>query len=174
MRLLLVTVAISACVLSAAETGEAMFSRHCAPCHGLNGEGGRGPALAVRQLPRAPDDAVLAAIIHDGIPGTGMPGTRMTAEQYVALVAWVRGLGRRPAPALVRGPRERRADLPAPRVANNATPQVGAAAAQGRTLTLDRRAAQSSAPCAGNRHSRSGNRGAGQLRGLSPDDLHAR
>jgi cytochrome c oxidase cbb3-type subunit 3 len=100
MRQLLVTIAISACVLSAADTGELMFRRHCAPCHGVNGEGGRGPALAVRQLPRAPDDTVLAAIIHDGIPGTGMPGTRMTAEQYVGLVAWVRGLGRRPAPAV--------------------------------------------------------------------------
>ena len=88
----------------AADSGEALFQRHCAPCHGPKGDGGRGSNLAVRRLPRAPDDAALAAIITLGIPGTQMPGTRMTAEENAQLVAYVRGLGRT-APVAVAGDR---------------------------------------------------------------------
>ena len=80
--------------LWAAGAGEALFRTHCAPCHGPKGEGGRGADLAVRRLPRAPDDAALSAIITTGIPGTQMPATRMTAEENAALVAYVRSLGR--------------------------------------------------------------------------------
>lgn len=78
----------------AAGAGETLFLTHCAPCHGAQGEGGRGAKLAVRRLPRAPDDAALAALIATGIPGTQMPATRMTAEESSALVAYVRSLGR--------------------------------------------------------------------------------
>jgi cytochrome c oxidase cbb3-type subunit III len=80
--------------LWAAGTGETLFLTHCAPCHGAHGEGGRGAKLAVRRLPRAPDDAALAAIVATGIPGTQMPATRMTADESMALVAYVRSLGR--------------------------------------------------------------------------------
>lgn len=73
---------------------EALFLTHCAPCHGAKGDGGRGANLAVRRLLHAPDDAALSAVIRDGIPGTQMPGTRMTADENLALVAYVRGLGR--------------------------------------------------------------------------------
>lgn len=78
----------------AAESGEAIFHTYCAPCHGANGEGGRGANLRARRLAHAPDDAALAAVIANGIPGTQMPATRMTAEESAALVAYVRGLGR--------------------------------------------------------------------------------
>jgi cytochrome c oxidase cbb3-type subunit III len=81
-------------VLCAAETGEKLFQTYCAPCHGTKGEGGRGANLAVRKLPRAPDDAALASIIATGIPGTQMPATRMSAEDSAALVRFVRSLGR--------------------------------------------------------------------------------
>jgi cytochrome c oxidase cbb3-type subunit 3 len=77
----------------AANTGETLFRTHCAPCHGPKGDGGRGSNLAVRNLPRAPDDAALALIITLGIPGTQMPGTRMTEEENRQLVAYVRILG---------------------------------------------------------------------------------
>jgi len=83
--------------LLAADTGEALFRTHCAPCHGPQGNGGRGSNLAVRNLPRAPDDAALSAIIALGIPGTQMPGTRMTGDENRQLVAYVRALGRTPA-----------------------------------------------------------------------------
>jgi putative heme-binding domain-containing protein len=82
--------------LRSADT-EALFQRHCAPCHGPTGEGGRGPQLAVKTLPRAPDDAALSSIITLGIPGTQMPGTRMTADENAHLAAYVRGLGRKSA-----------------------------------------------------------------------------
>jgi mono/diheme cytochrome c family protein len=87
-----------------AATGEALFQTHCAPCHGAKGSGGRGANLAVGRLPRAPDDAALAAIITNGIPGTQMPATRMTAEELAQLVTHVRSLGRAQA-ALVPGDR---------------------------------------------------------------------
>src|ERR1700686_1264704 len=78
---------------SAADLGETLFQTNCAPCHGPKGDGGKGSNLAVRRLPRAPDDAALAAIIATGIPGTPMPGTRMTAAESELLVAFVRSLG---------------------------------------------------------------------------------
>ena len=89
---LLILVAES--VLLGAETGEALFRTHCAPCHGAKGDGGRGANLAVRKLPRAADDAALGNIINLGIPGTAMPPTRMTDAERTQLVAYVRGLGR--------------------------------------------------------------------------------
>jgi putative heme-binding domain-containing protein len=84
-----------ACALLAADTGPNLFRIHCAPCHGLNGEGGRGPSLAVRRLQHAPDDDELSKAIAQGFPGTQMPGTRMTADENRDLVAYVRSIGRR-------------------------------------------------------------------------------
>jgi cytochrome c oxidase cbb3-type subunit III len=55
---------------------------------------GRAPYLTVLKLPRAPDDAALAQVISLGIPGTQMPGTRMTADENRQLVAYIRRLGR--------------------------------------------------------------------------------
>jgi putative heme-binding domain-containing protein len=81
-------------------TGERQFRIACSPCHGARGEGGRGPSLAVAKLPRAPDDATLSAIITTGIPGTQMPGTRMTADERQQLVSYVRDLGRVRMPAV--------------------------------------------------------------------------
>ena len=86
----------------AAESGEAIFRTYCAPCHGTDGEGGRGANLRARRLAHAPDDAALSAVITNGIPGTQMPATRMTPAENEALVAYVRGLGRSQ-PAAVAG-----------------------------------------------------------------------
>jgi cytochrome c oxidase cbb3-type subunit III len=76
-----------------ADSGADLFREHCSPCHGTRGEGGRGANLAVRRLPRAPDDATLGAIIAQGIPGTEMPVTRMTDQERGELIAYVRSLG---------------------------------------------------------------------------------
>ncbi len=94
MRAIIAWILLLPSALLAAETGEKLFQTHCAPCHGPKGEGGRGANLAVRKLPRAPDDAALAAIIATGIPGTQMPATRMTAEESAQLVRFVRSLGK--------------------------------------------------------------------------------
>jgi cytochrome c oxidase cbb3-type subunit III len=94
MRIVVGWLALGACALWGDDRGESLFRMHCAPCHGIHGEGGRGPSLAVPKLPRAPDDDALANVISLGIPGTQMPGTRMTADENRQLVAYVRGLGR--------------------------------------------------------------------------------
>jgi len=82
------------CVRLLQATGAELFQTHCAPCHGAKGDGGRGSNLAQPKLPRAPDDAALSSIIALGIPGTQMPGTRMTDEENHSLVAYVRSLGK--------------------------------------------------------------------------------
>jgi cytochrome c oxidase cbb3-type subunit III len=84
----------SGCLLWAGDSGDHLFRIHCAPCHGIDGSGGRGPSLATRRLLHAPDDAALSRLIALGIPGTQMPGTRMTADENGQLVAYIRGLYR--------------------------------------------------------------------------------
>lgn len=79
--------------LAADPNGPQQFAISCAPCHGAQGEGGRGPTLAAARLPRAPDDVALASIIASGIPGTQMPGTRMTDDERHALIQFIRNLG---------------------------------------------------------------------------------
>jgi cytochrome c oxidase cbb3-type subunit III len=75
--------------------GQKLFEVQCALCHGLNGEGGRGPLLAQLKLWRAPDDAALFHVIHDGVPGTEMPGAdAMSDHEVLQVAAFVRSLGR--------------------------------------------------------------------------------
>lgn len=79
------------------DVGQRLFASHCAPCHGNRGEGGIGATLATPQLLHAPDPSdneSLRAVIVLGLPGTGMPPTRMTVDESQALVRYVRALGR--------------------------------------------------------------------------------
>jgi len=93
--MLLVSALVFLCPVShAVDIGERLFLAHCAPCHGNRGDGGIGANLAAPQLLHAPDDEALSAVIVAGIPGTGMPPTRLTAEEQRALIEYVRGLGR--------------------------------------------------------------------------------
>ena len=79
--------------LAATDSAEFLFVAHCSSCHGLRGEGGRGPRLSLPRLQKATDDASLSAIITNGVPGGAMPGTRMTPEENRQLVGYVRHLG---------------------------------------------------------------------------------
>jgi putative heme-binding domain-containing protein len=76
--------------------GEAVYKALCSNCHGISGEGARGPALAVAKLRRAPDDRVLGMIIRSGIPNSEMPPTRISDRDLAALVEHLRVLRRRP------------------------------------------------------------------------------
>jgi cytochrome c oxidase cbb3-type subunit 3 len=77
--------------------GEKLFEHHCALCHGLKGEGGRGPMLTRAKLARAPDDAALLKVIEDGIRGTEMPGAGAMSDREMRLTAaYVRSLGKVP------------------------------------------------------------------------------
>ncbi|MBI3683766.1 MAG: c-type cytochrome [Acidobacteria bacterium] len=82
------------CALAAAESPEALFTSHCAGCHGPKGNGGKGANLAVPRLMRASTDEALFNVIAYGIAGTEMPASRMTDEEAWVLVGYVRSLGR--------------------------------------------------------------------------------
>jgi putative heme-binding domain-containing protein len=109
MRLILLFVAIA--VVYAQElnvaAGAKIFRSHCGECHGVRGEGGRGPSLASGVFYHGNTDADLIANISDGIPGTAMPGVFFSPVQVRQIVAYVRSLAengaRKPAGEVTRG-----------------------------------------------------------------------
>jgi cytochrome c oxidase cbb3-type subunit 3 len=74
--------------------GRQVFSSSCAGCHGLDGRGGeRAPDIAGRREAQRLSNAALARIVHDGVPGTGMPAFRLLgASRIQAVVLYVRSL----------------------------------------------------------------------------------
>jgi putative heme-binding domain-containing protein len=82
--------------------GQRAFQINCAGCHGPNGEGGRGPTLALPHLPRATSEGAIARIITQGIHGTEMPPFSLAPAEVSAVAAWVWHLGQLP-PETVRG-----------------------------------------------------------------------
>ncbi len=82
--------------------GQRLFQVHCAGCHGPNGEGSRGPTLALPHLPRATSEPAIARIIAQGIHGTEMPPFRLETADIRNLAAWVWHLGQLP-PEIVAG-----------------------------------------------------------------------
>jgi len=88
--------------------------------------------LALPKLARAPDDDALSHVIAVGIPGTEMPGTRMTADENRQLVIYVRNLGRaQPGEFRATAPMENACFGPR-QIAGSATPWGLAAGALGR------------------------------------------
>ncbi len=81
-----------------------LFDANCAGCHGPEGAGGKGPALAVPILPHARTNEQLAGVIVGGIPGTLMPASWHLGNEGVMLaVAYVRKLGAGATPPKVEG-----------------------------------------------------------------------
>jgi cytochrome c oxidase cbb3-type subunit III len=72
--------------------GAQTFRSHCSTCHGMKGEGGRGPSLATGQFFHGSTDAALLQNISRGIPGTEMPGIFYNADRVWQVVAYVRSL----------------------------------------------------------------------------------
>ena len=72
--------------------GARSYRSHCAECHGLKGEGGRGADLTRGEYRLGSSDAALFKTIDDGIPGTQMPGIYFEDVQIWQLVAFVRTL----------------------------------------------------------------------------------
>jgi alcohol dehydrogenase (cytochrome c) len=80
-----------ALTLHAAPEGERVYQLRCASCHGANAQGGeRGPAIVSRIALR--NDADLLALLRDGLPTAGMPGTNATARELQDLIAHLRTL----------------------------------------------------------------------------------
>lgn len=72
--------------------GAKTFRSHCAPCHGLHGEGGRGPNLRSGIFHHGGSDRDLLNHISDGIAGTEMPGIFYSPDRVWQVVAYVRSL----------------------------------------------------------------------------------
>jgi len=72
--------------------GAKTFHSHCSPCHGYQGDGGRGPNLAAGRFYHGSSDADLLKNISEGIPGTEMPGLFYNEDRVWQLVAFIRSL----------------------------------------------------------------------------------
>ena len=58
----------------ASTKGKTLFESSCAVCHGLDGGGGEhAPSIGRSSAAKSLTDSDLGRILHDGIPGTGMP-----------------------------------------------------------------------------------------------------
>ena len=81
---------------SLAESGEDVWGFNCGSCHGLNGEGGLGPALNSIQYLEAATDDQSAQLIAVGVPGSQMGaysqdfGGPLTSEQIKAITTYIR------------------------------------------------------------------------------------
>ena len=76
----------------AANPAAALYTEHCASCHGTDLSGGRAPSLFNEQWLATMADARLTASIRNGVPGTGMPafGSQLNDDQIWQLVQHVR------------------------------------------------------------------------------------
>lgn len=72
--------------------GAKTFRSHCAPCHGYNGEGARGPNLAAGRFYHGSTDLDLFNNISNGIADTEMPGNFYSADRIWQIVAFLRSL----------------------------------------------------------------------------------
>jgi mono/diheme cytochrome c family protein len=78
-----------------ASRGEAVFAKNCASCHGADGKA-KTPGAA-EQFPHATDlttahfsNERLATVIHNGVPGTAMPGyPQLSADDIGGLIAYM-------------------------------------------------------------------------------------
>ena len=74
------------------EAGARVYSATCAGCHGLNGDGVGTVNLKSGQFRRASTDPELAALISNGIPGTGMPAQKLAPPEMSAVVTYLRNM----------------------------------------------------------------------------------
>jgi cytochrome c oxidase cbb3-type subunit 3 len=99
-----------------AKRGKALFTKHCASCHGSRGEGGKGTGVTFsrpRDLPiiapalnnsgflTAMSDQLIKAAIVNGREGTPMPSFRkqgLSDEQINDIVSYVRSFEQQPDP----------------------------------------------------------------------------
>ncbi len=74
-------------------TGRQYFLGHCAQCHGPEGEGGRGVNLTTGRYRHGSSDRQLYMTIRKGVPGSEMPGSRLSQPELWRIVAYVRRVG---------------------------------------------------------------------------------
>jgi cytochrome c oxidase cbb3-type subunit 3 len=86
---------------NAADVGRGVFRIYCSPCHGIRGQGARGPDLtqAISGAGKSDDD--LFRIVSEGSPGTEMPGFAgaLDDDNRWRAISYIRSIAkRRPAP----------------------------------------------------------------------------
>jgi putative heme-binding domain-containing protein len=75
--------------------GKRLYVGQCAICHGIEGVGGRGPALNQPTLRRAKDNFALYAVIKNGVAGTEMPEAwHMTEREVWRVAGYIKSLSR--------------------------------------------------------------------------------
>ncbi len=75
-----------------APDGARLYERHCAACHGLNGQGGVGIPLALPSFQAAIDNDFLFITIREGRPGRVMPAFKTLSDAQVsAIIKHIRG-----------------------------------------------------------------------------------
>jgi putative heme-binding domain-containing protein len=74
------------------DVGRGLFRIICAPCHGIQAKGGRGPDLTLGVYHAGTEDQDLHRVIADGVAGTEMPGfvERIGSDNAWRLVAYIR------------------------------------------------------------------------------------
>ena len=82
----------------AIEAGRQIFVETCSACHGVSGEGGRGPSLVGRFVRRLSDQQLFSSV-QKGVPGTDMPPFPLPDDRIWRVAAFVRDLA---APAFER------------------------------------------------------------------------
>lgn len=81
---------------SLANAGQDLWGFNCASCHGLNGEGGVGPALNSKQFLQIATDEQIELLVAVGVPGSQMGAYSqdfagpLTSEQIRAIVTYIR------------------------------------------------------------------------------------
>jgi putative heme-binding domain-containing protein len=75
-----------------AQAGGALYRVNCSTCHGPEGDNVPGVDLGHGKFKRANSDEEIAAIIRNGIPGTGMPPANLSALQATTIVYFLRSL----------------------------------------------------------------------------------
>ena len=107
-------VGVVAALSAGAQPAADLYKAHCAGCHGLSGEGSRGPAFKVVALQRANELDSLVALLRRGVPGTEMPAISPSVVNDVqlrALAAYVLAFRTTTTAAAPTGPAGRGADL---------------------------------------------------------------
>jgi len=93
-------------VAGAAEEGRIRFRGACSLCHGIRGQGGRGPDLTLGSYSAGSADADIYNVIFNGSPGTEMPefGARLEPEEIWRLVTYLRSIAGREAARVAGNP----------------------------------------------------------------------
>ena len=100
MRLIIgiLLLGITTVVMGEPRGGE-LYAAHCSGCHGDTGGGGVGVPLSLPSFLESVDDNFLHKTIRMGRPGRVMPAFRRLSDAQVdAIVSFVRGWSKKPAP----------------------------------------------------------------------------